>query len=429
MSSNTEPTLERAASAEIEQHQLGRLRALLTFLKEESGNTFYQEKLAGTDPARLLEFKDIAALPFTLKSELVGQQNEFPPYGHNLSYPLSHYTKLHQTSGTTGRPLKVLDTNESWDWWARCWLEVYRAAGVTEDDQVFLAFSFGPFIGFWAAYTGAEKLGALVIPGGGMDTEQRLAAIIEQGATVICCTPSYALHMAEVAEQKGINLADSKVRVLIHAGEPGASIPVVRRRIEQAWGATVYDHSGASEIGAFGFSCSAQTGLHLNESEFIAEVLKPETNEPVPIGETGELVLTNLGRWGYPVIRYRTSDVVRIAKAPCECGRSYKLLEGGVIGRTDNMIIVRGINIYPSSVEAIVRELVPTNEFRMIFSQVDGMDELEVEVELAQDESEKLEKLRALFRQRLALRVPVRSVEPGTLPRFQLKARRIVDNR
>jgi phenylacetate-CoA ligase len=262
-----------------------------------------------------------------------------------------------------------------------------------------------------------------------METEQRLATIIEHEATVICCTPSYALYMAEVAEQKGFDLAHSKVRALIHAGEPGASIPSVRRRIEQAWGATAHDHAGASEVGAYAFSCSAQNGLHINEREFIIEVLEPGGDKPVPVGESGEMVLTNLGRWGYPVIRYRTGDVVRLAKAPCSCGRSYKLLEGGVIGRADNMIIVRGINIYPSSVEAIIREIVPVNEFRLIFSREHDMDELEVEVELAQDEAHKLETLKSMFRQRLALRVPVRSVEPGTLPRFQLKARRIVDRR
>jgi len=423
------PGLEYARPAEIEKHQLERLRTMLTFLKEDSTNAFYKARLTEFDPTSLRNISDMAKLPFTLKWDLVEQQKNYPPYGQNLSYPLERYTKLHQTSGTTGRPLKILDTTESWNWWAECWEEVYRAADVTAKDKVFLAFSFGPFIGFWAAYTGAEKLGALAIPGGGMDTEQRLTAILENEATIICCTPSYALHMAEVAAQQGLDLAQSAVRVLIQAGEPGASIPAVRQRIEQAWGATVHDHAGATEIGAYSFSCSAQAGLHVNEREFIVEVLEPGGDKPVPPGETGEMVITNLGRWGFPVIRYRTSDVVRLAKEPCACGRSYKLLAGGVIGRTDNMIIVRGINIYPSSVEAIVREIIPTNEVRLIFSRVEGMDELEVEVELRQDELETLETLKTLFRQRLALRVPVRPVEPGSLPRFQLKARRILDRR
>ncbi|NWJ94763.1 MAG: AMP-binding protein [Chloroflexi bacterium] len=421
--------LEYASPTEIEQHQVGRLRNLLNFLQQESVNAFYQEKLAGINPANLQSLADLPSLPLTLKAELVSQQSHYPPYGQNLSYAPECYTKLHQTSGTTGHPLKILDTAESWDWWARCWVEVFRAAGVTEKDRVFVAFSFGLFIGFWTAYEGAGKLGALVIPGGGMDTPQRLAAIFDHEATVICSTPSYALHMAEVAEQKKLDLASSKVRVLIHAGEPGASIPPVRRRIEEVWGATVHDHAGATEIGAYGFSCAAQVGLHVNESEFIVEVLERGSDQPVPPGEPGELVVTNLGRWGFPVIRYRTGDMVRLAKEPCTCGRTYKLLQGGVIGRVDNMVIVRGINIFPSAIEAIIREIIPQNEFRLIFSRVKGLDELEIEVEVAQDELDKLETLMALFRQRLALRVPVRAVEPGAFPRFQLKARRILDRR
>lgn len=421
--------LEYAAISEIEAQQLEKLRALLNFLKYESTNTFYREKLTVTDPNQLKNLTDLSQIPFTLKSELVAEQNNYPPYGRNLSYPLNHYIKLHQTSGTTGRPLKVLDTDESWDWWGDCWVDVYRGAGVTRDDRIFMAFSFGPFIGFWAAYEGARHLGALVIPGGGMDTEQRLMTILENEATVVCCTPSYALHLAEVAASQHINLAESKVRVLVQAGEPGASILTVRKRIEQAWGAVCHDHAGGSEVGPYGYSCQQQNGLHVNEAEFITEVLDFQTGQPVEPGQPGELVITNLGRWGYPVIRYRTGDLVKLATQACDCGRSYKLLEGGVIGRTDNMLIVRGINIYPSSVEAIIREVVASNEFRLIFYREQDMDQLAVEVELEENEQAKLELLGTLFRQRLALRVPVKAVTPGSLPRFQLKARRIVDNR
>ena len=429
MSDAAPETLEYAPTEKIEARQLEKLRALLHFLQADSKNEYYREKLQNISPDEIQSFAELTKLPFTLKSELVAEQNNFPPYGRNLSYPPNHFVKLHQTSGTTGRPLKVWDTDESWDWWARCWTQVYGGAGVTRDDRIFIAFSFGPFIGFWAAYEGARKLGALAIPGGGMDTEQRLAAILEHEATVICCTPSYALHLAEVAGQKGLDLAKSSIRVTIHAGEPGASIPAVRRRIEEAWGAKCYDHAGASEVGAWGFACAQQNGLHVIEDEFIVEVLDQDSGKQVEPGQIGELVITNLGRWGYPVIRYRTGDVVKLAGQGCACGRSYQLLEGGVIGRVDNMIIVRGINIYPSSVEAVVREVVESNEFRLIFYREQGLDELEVQVELAPNETEKLEELKSLFRQRLALRIPVTAVEVGSLPRFQLKARRIVDKR
>lgn len=421
--------LEYGSVEQIEKYQLERLRALLSFLKNDSGNEFYQQKLGDIDPSQIQSEADLAKIPFTTKSELVGEQNHYPPYGRNLSYPINNYVKLHQTSGTTGRPLKVLDTAESWDWWAQCWTQVYKGVGVTSADRIFLAFSFGPFIGFWAAYEGARELGALAIPGGGMDSEQRIAAILENEATVLCCTPSYALHLAEVATQKGIDLAASSVRVLVLAGEPGASIPAVRQRIEQAWGATCYDHAGATEVGAYGYSCQYQYGLHINEAEFIIEILDPATSLPTQPGQPGEMVLTNLGRWGYPVIRYRTSDIVKLADQACPCRRSFKLLEGGIIGRTDNMIIVRGINIFPSSVEAIIREVVEVNEFRLTFYREQNMDELAIEVELEDHESHKLEFLTALFRQRLALRIPIQAVAPGTLPRFQLKAKRVIDNR
>ncbi len=421
--------LQYTSNEKIEARQLEKLRALLHFLQIDSQNEFYREKLKNIQPDEIQSLADLTKLPFTLKSELVSEQNNFPPYGRNLSYPPNHFVKIHQTSGTTGRPLKVLDTDESWDWWARCWQEVYRGAGVTRDDRVFVAFSFGPFIGFWAAYEGVRKLGALVIPGGGMETEQRLAAILENKATVLCCTPSYALHLAEVARNIGIDLPKSGVRVTIHGGEPGASIPAVRQRIEQAWGAKCYDHAGASEVGAWGFACAQQNGLHVIEDEFIAEVLDQDSGKQVAPGKSGELVITNLGRWGYPVIRYRTGDVVKTSLRNCDCGRSYQLLEGGVIGRVDNMVIVRGINIYPSSVDAVVREVIESNEYRMIFYREHDMDELEIQVELAPNENDKLEQLKTLFRQRLTLRIPVTAVEVGSLPRFQLKARRIVDKR
>jgi phenylacetate-CoA ligase len=413
----------------IESRQVEKLQALINFLKHESENRFYQEKLHGIDAEQIQSLADLPKLSFTLKSELVAEQNTYPPFGRNLSYPLSRYTKYHQTSGTTGRPLKILDTPESWDWWARCWVQVYQSAGVTAADRVFMAFSFGPFIGFWAAYEAANHIGALTFPGGGMETEQRLAAILENAITVLCCTPSYAIHMAEVAAHKKINLHNSAVKTLILAGEPGASIPTVKNRIEQAWDAICYDHSGATEVGAWGFGCSKQHGLHVNEGEFIVEVLDRETGKPVAPGETGELIITNLGRWSFPVIRYRTGDVVKIAQEPCACGSSYVLFEGGIIGRTDNMVTIRGVNIFPSSVEVIIREVLESAEFRIVFYRDEGLDQIEVVVEIAENEQAVIEELATLFRQRLALRVPVKPVPADSLPRFQLKARRVVDKR
>jgi len=241
--------LENASRSLIEEHQLARLQLGLRRILPH--NRFYEKKLFADRGSIILEsLKDVSRLPFTTKQELVADQELHPLFGSNLTYPLSEYIRLHQTSGTTGQPLKVLDTQESWDWWADCWTSVYQAAGVTRDDIVFLAFGFGPFIGFWSAYEGAKRLGALTVPGGGMDSLQRLHAIEEIGATVLVCTPSYALHLAEVAQEHALDMQSSSVRVTIHAGEPGASIPATRERIESAWSARAYDHAGMTEMGA-----------------------------------------------------------------------------------------------------------------------------------------------------------------------------------
>ena len=255
--------LETADRSRIEAHQLERLREGLGRILP--ANRFYRQKLLQESEIISIErLADLARLPFTTKRELVGDQEEHPLFGANLTYPLGEYVRFHQTSGTAGRPLKILDTQESWDWWAECWMSVYRAAGVSRDDIVFLAFGFGPFIGFWSAYEGAKRLGALTAPGGSMDSLQRLRAMQEIGATVLVCTPSYALRLAEVAQEHGINLRELSVRVTIHAGEPGASIPATRERIEQAWGARTYDHAGMTEMGAYGFACTEQQGIHVN---------------------------------------------------------------------------------------------------------------------------------------------------------------------
>jgi phenylacetate-CoA ligase len=396
---------------------LARLNGLLADILP--GNGFYARKLAGL--ALPLDSGAFQALPFTTKAELVADQARHPPWGSIATFPPERYVACHQTSGTTGHPLLVVDTRESWDWWLGCWLEVYRAAGVTAADRLFFAFSFGPFIGFWSAFEAARRLGALAIPGGGLDTRGRLALMRRAGATVLLCTPTYALRLLEAARAEGLDPSALGIRRTIHAGEPGASIPSVRTRIEEGWGAASYDHAGATEVGAWGFACEARDGLHVNEAEFIAEVLDPDGR---PAAE-GELVLTNLGRAGWPVVRYRTGDRVRPGGRGCPCGRATLKLVDGVVGRADDLMVVRGVNVYPTAVEAIVREL-GDMEFRMVRRRRDAMEELTVEVEgdesLARILGERL-------RERLGLRLDTVPVPPGSLPRFELKARRVVDER
>jgi len=248
----------------------------------------------------------------------------------------------------------------------------------------------------------------------------------EIGATVLVCTPSYALRLAEIAQEHGINTPASTVRVTIHAGEPGASIPATRERIERAWSASAYDHAGMTEMGAYGFACSERRGIHVNEGEFIAEILDPQSGRPVQKGQAGELVLTNLGRWGSPALRYRTGDLVMHGGYNCACGRTFLHLLGGVLGRVDDMLIVRGVNVYPSALADVLHRFPDVAEYRVIVTKEGEMDEITLQVEcppaIIGDIQEEL-------RIALNLRVPVEAVEPGTLPRFELKARRVDDRR
>lgn len=411
--------------------QLRRLNELLMFLVEKNG--FYRKKLKGAK-LPLASLSEFEYLPFTTKKELVQDQQENLPFGTNHTFPEEEYVRYHQTSGTTGKPLKILDTRQSWDWWADCWLQVLRSAGVNKADKVFLAFSFGPFIGFWSAYEAAKKLGALVLPGGGQTSIERLQSIVNNRATVLLCTPSYALHLGEIAQENGIDLRSTNVRITIHAGEPGASIPAVREKIEEIWGAKCFDHSGMTEMGAYGYSCYAQTGLHVNEAEFIAEILAPQTLKPVGNGEKGELVLTNLGRYGYPVIRYRTHDLVLKSDQLCQCGNPHLLLPGGIIGRSDDMVVIRGINIFPPSIEAIIREFPEVQEFRIVLYTVGGMDQIKVEIELKDyanpaKATQTVSELSKRLRERIGLRIDVELKEIHELPRFEMKARRTIDTR
>jgi phenylacetate-CoA ligase len=376
--------------------------------------------------ARLTDVRgwdDFERLPLTTKAELLADQAAQPPFGTNLTFPLDQYVRLHQTSGSSGdHPLRWLDTAESWNWWERIWSDhVYPAARVGPRDRIFFAFSFGPFIGFWSAFGGAQRLGALAISGGAMSSEQRVRTLVALPATVLLCTPTYALRLADVARGLGLDLASSEIRVTLHAGEPGASIPATRAAIEAAYSATCFDHTGMTELGPTGFSCSQRDGIHLVETEFIFEVLD-ERGTP---SQEGELVATNLGRWGMPLIRYRTGDRVMVSREACSCGSPFMKLVGGIRGRVDDMFTVRGVNLYPSQVEDIVRRHPRVTEFVIERRRVRQMDEVALLVEI-QGEDASTERLEADLRQALGVRLECRVVPAGTLPRSELKAKRIV---
>jgi phenylacetate-CoA ligase len=417
-------------TAPRERLQTLQVEKLQKLLHEISGrNRFYTRKWneARIIPGDIHSLADFQRLPFTCKSELVRAQEEAPPFGTNATFSPEAYTRIHQTSGTTGTPMRVVDTPESWDWWGYCWGHVFSGAEVTAADRVFLPFSFGPFIGFWAAVEGASRVGAMMIPGGGWDSVQRLHMMRDLGATVVCCTPTYALRLAEVARDEHFDMQSLSVRALIHAGEPGANVARTKARIEAAWGAKCFDHAGASEVGAHSFECEVQPGgIHLIESEFIAEVLDPQSGKEVPTGEIGELVITNLGRVGFPVIRYRTRDLVRLNLNPCDCGRTFARFDGGLLGRSDDMVTIRGVNVYPTAIENIIRQFGSVGEFQVTVTTVHEMHQLEVEIEIVSgDDAEhvRMHVEQAIY-QALSLRPTVKVAKPGTLAHFEMKARR-----
>ncbi len=415
---------------DLEAAQLVALQALI----EEVGprNPFYRDRWSAAGlTARLVSLEEFRRrAPFTGRAELLADHAANPPYGTNLTYPLERYVRFCQTSGTSGAPMRWLDTPESWSWMVDNWTRVFRSCGVSATDRILFAFSFGPFLGFWTAFDAGVQLGALCLPGGGLTSSARLRMLIDNQVTVLCCTPTYALRLAEVATEQGVDLRRGSVRFLVLAGEPGAAIPETRARLEALWpGARAWDHHGMTEVGPVSFGCQARPGvLHILEHAFVAEIVDPETTEPVPRGSVGELVLTNLGRLGSPLVRYRTGDVVRAAPTEvCSCGRIELALEGGILGRWDDMVVVRGVNLYPAVVEGVLRRFPEVAEHRVEVRRDGALAEARVGVEPIPDCADPAalaQRVQDALRDEFHLRIPVTLVPPGSLPRFELKARR-----
>ena len=418
--------------AAIESLQLERLRSLIAEL--EGGNEFYQSRLkdAGIDRSipSLEEFT--RRMPFTTKMDLAWDREEFPPYGTNLTYPLETYSRFCQSSGTTSIAMPALDTAESWSSMLDCWDRVYEASGVRRSDIIFFAFSFAPFLGFWTAFDAATRRGNLSIPGGGLSSLARAQLIVANRVTVLCCTPTYAIHLGEVLSQippdEG---ADLSVRTIIVAGEPGGSIPEVRQRISELWGgARVFDHHGMTEVGPVSYEPRDKPhNLCIIEEAYFAEVLDRETEQEVAPGERGELVLTNLTRAACPLLRYRTGDLVRKSYLE-ENGRSVFCLDGGILGRVDDMVVIRGVNIYPTAVEKIIRRFPEVAEFQVAQTTRNSMAELEISIEphesLSCEQGAELgNKIGTALTNAFTLRIPVFIVEPDSL-RFEFKSKRWV---
>jgi len=424
------PPANRSESREsLDAIKLARLRELLRTILPH--NRFYADKLGRVlpRPADLTTLADLADWPFTFKEELVAAAAGSGRPA-NLTWPVERYVRFHQTSGTHGRPLLVFDTVDDWGWWMACWRLVLERGGVGPGDRVLVASSFGPYVGFWSAFEAVIAASAMAIPGGGLSSAGRLEILRGAEATVLVATPSYALHLAEVAEQSKIDVAALPVRLVVVAGEPGGSVPAVRARIAAAWDADVLDHAGATEVGPWGVGDLRGPGLDVIEPFFHAEFLALESGRPAAKGELSELVLTTLGRAGAPLIRYRTGDLVRptwasaadVAAGACPWVR----LAGGVLGRADDMLVVRGVNIFPGAIDDIVRGFPEVVEHRLTVGTRESLDELQLEIE---DRLNAPDRVARELQLRLGLRVAVEAVPVGSLPRFEGKARRIVDRR
>ena len=432
------PRHETMSRAEIEALQVRKLRNLLDWT--EAQVPYHSKRLqdAGVTADSINSLDDLRRIPFMTREEWMDGQLEQPPYGPILAAPEESAIRYHLTSGTTGKtPIRVLDSMKDWEWIAEMWCYGFWGFGIRPSDTVFFAFSYGTFVGFWGAHYACEKMGCLVLPGGNMTTEGRVKQILDMNATVVCSTPTYALRMAQEARNLGIDLVNGPVKRLILSGEPAGSIPATKKLIEDQWGAKAGDTAGMTELGTIMmFECEQQPGgTHIIEDHYIEEVIDPQTGDPVAYGEPGERVVTSFGRGFIPVIRYRTRDLVlKIPAANCSCGRTFDIYEGGIRGRVDDMKLVRGTNVYPRAVEAIVREYDSIDEFQIHLYTAEGIrDEIEVLVEIPDPASDSdriaAELQTSLSEAHEGLRFAVRQVENESLPRFELKAKRVLDER
>ncbi len=417
----------------IEARQLAKLQAQVA--EVAAANSFWRSRLlsVGIDAAGVTSLEVLLRLPTLKKSELVADQAEHPPYGTNLTHPVGEYTRLHQTSGTTsGHPLRWLDTQRNWAGLMECWRQLYRLMPLLPEDRCCFPFSFGPFLGFWAGFEAAVQEGRFAVAAGGMSSEARLKLIADNRVTVVGCTPTYALRLSEVAATQGIELAALGVKTILVAGEPGGQVPAIRDCIAEAWNADVIDHWGMTEVGPLGIAATgSRRQLTILETECIAEILHQDRDEPVAAGEVGELVITTLCRSDSPVFRFRTGDLVRAATDVDPAGRSLLRLEGGVLGRADDMLIIRGNNVFPASIEAVIHESPEVVEYRLIVGRHREMQQLKIEIEpTASLDPAGVERLLGRLTQsikdRLNFQAVVVAVPAGSLPRSEMKSRRLV---
>ncbi len=433
------PILETLPWEKLQALQLKKFKRIFKWAYTHSRFHRRLYEAAGLTPTDIRSFDDIRYVPKVEKSMMREIQLKEPfPYGDALCVPLEEVTEFRQTSGTTGQPVYQPDTWQDWEWWSEAWSYILYAQGYRRTDRVFIPFGYNIFVAFWAGHYACEKIGCEVVPGGVLNTEARILKMRELRTTALMATPTYVLGMADTAKRKlGIEPAkELSIRRITCAGEPGASIPTTKKRMEEAWGAKVYDHIGATEIGAWGYECMEQPGgLHVNEALFLVEIEDIETGNPITEPERpGKMVITAFDRIAQPCIRFDSKDIIQWAKDPCPCGRTFRLIKGGVIGRADDITKVKGVLLAPTAIEEVVRGIPEIgNDYEVVVDKKGDIDEITLKIELLEGTSNRKEEVLARLKDQLRLKTNLGyriEIHPyGSLPRYEVKARRFRDLR
>jgi phenylacetate-CoA ligase len=434
------PKIELMPKPELRRLQLRRLRTALDHAWKNS--PFYRKRMEkdGVTPDKISSLDDFfQKFSLTRRADLERDQLDNPPFGTRHTLPLDLPLRYHATSGTTGKPpVRAFDSERDWLWGGDAWATSLYNFGVRPEDIVMVAFGYGSFIGFWGAHYGFEKIGCRVHPTGSMDSKTRIQMMLDLGITVLCCTPSYAIRLLHVAQEEGVDLArQSRVNMIVVAGEPGASIASTREIIERGFGAYLGDFMGTTETaGLMASTCSMRCGgLHINEDRFLAEVVNPMTVEPVDYGQKGMMVVTPLLKEAMPLFRYATNDIVVMEPASrCPCGRTLDLFMGGILGRYDDMVKVRGVQLTPQMIEEIARGFSEVEEFFSTVENRAGLDTLLIKLEFrpatdAASAERVVREMKEQVKKNLGLSPEVSVEAHNTLPRFELKARRFRDLR
>jgi len=434
------PILETLPREKIRKLQIKKFRKIFQWAYDHS--KFHRQLYddAGITPKDIRSFEDIRRVPTVEKSMMRDIQGKDPfPYGEALCVPLEEVTIFRQTSGTTGQPVYQPDTWQDWEWWMECWSYILWAQGYRPRDRVFIPFGYNIFVAFWAGHYAAEKIGCEVIPGGVLDTKARILKIQELRATAMMGTPTYILGMAETARSKmGIDPSQLTIDKITCAGECGASIPSTKKRLEDAWNAKVYDHAGATEIGAWSFECAEQPGgMHVNEAMFLVEIEDVETGEIIEEpGRRGKMIITALDRQAQPCVRFDSKDVIEWAAESCACGRSARLIKGGVVGRADDITKVKGVLLAPSAIEEVVRSVDGLgDEYEVIVDKDGDAERIQLKVEVLDDKPDPDQcrlietELADQLRLKTNLRYDIEICGCETLPRYEVKAKRFKDLR